>query len=263
VGAELYGDTSEAADLEIIGLMLAALAAAGLKEITLDLGHVGVYDAVLKSALLTPEQESTIFDALQRKSRPDLLLSLEGVNEDSANLVLGLLDLHGDASVLDRARDLFCDDANGALAAVEMLQTVADAVMAKHPQLSIYFDLAELRGYHYHTGIVFAAYVPGYGQALANGGRYNNVGEVYGRARPATGFATDLKALTALSHVPLQSRGAISKPDHAGAELDEVVARLRASGEIVINRLADRPDTRCDRELVLQDDEWVVIALNS
>ncbi|MEP6390101.1 MAG: ATP phosphoribosyltransferase regulatory subunit [Halioglobus sp.] len=263
LGAELYGDSSEAADLEIIGLMLATLAAAGLEDITLDLGHVGAYDAVLKSAALSPEQEATIFDALQRKSRPDLSIALDGVSEHAAKLVLGLLDLHGDATVLDRARALFREDANGALAAVEKLQTVADALTAQHPGLSIYFDLAELRGYHYHTGIVFAAYVPGYGQAVANGGRYNNVGEVYGRARPATGFASDLKALTALSRVAPETRGAISKPNHADPALEQVVARLREAGEIVINRLADRPDTRCDRELVCQNDEWVVVALNS
>jgi ATP phosphoribosyltransferase regulatory subunit len=262
LGAELYGDTSEAADLEIIGLMLATLAAAGLEDITLDLGHVGVYDAVLKSAALSPEQEATIFDALQRKSRPDLTLALEGVSEHATKLVLGLLDLHGDAIVLGRARELFSDDANGALAAVEKLHTVADALTAQYPGLSIYFDLAELRGYHYHTGIVFAAYVPGYGQALANGGRYNNVGEVYGRARPATGFATDLKAITALSRVAPQARGAISKPNQADPVLDQAVARLREAGEIVINRLAERPDTRCDRELVRQNGEWVVVALN-
>ena len=263
LGAELYGDTSEAADLEIISLMLATLAAAGLEGITLDLGHVGVYDAVLKSAALSPEQEATIFDALQRKSRPDLTLALEGVSEHATTLVLGLLDLHGDATVLDRARELFSDDANGALAAVEKLHTVADALTAQHSGLSIYFDLAELRGYHYHTGIVFAAYVPGYGQAVANGGRYNNVGEVYGRARPATGFATDLKALTALSCIAPQTRGAISKPNQADPALDQAVARLREAGEIVISRLADRPDTRCDRQLVYQNDEWMVVALKS
>jgi len=263
LGAELYGDTSEAADLEIIGLMLATLAAAGLENITLDLGHVGVYNAVLKSAALNPEQEATIFDALQRKSRPDLELALEDVSDHTATLVLGLLDLHGDGAVLARARELFSADDNGALAAVEKLQAVADSLTALHKGISIYFDLAELRGYHYHTGIVFAAYVPGYGQAVANGGRYNNVGEVYGRARPATGFASDLKALTALSHVKPSAKGAISKPNQADPALDHAVERLREAGEIVINRLAENPDTRCDRELVSKDGEWVVVALNS
>ena len=264
LGAELYGDNSLAADVEVIRLMLATLDAAGMGEITLDLGHVGVYKAVLESAELTTEQEETVFDALQRKSLPDLQLALEGVSEESADLITGLLDLHGDEAVLAAARELFADNAQDALAAVDALQDVAADVRRQRPDMPIYFDLAELRGYHYHTGIVFAAYVPGHGQALAKGGRYNDVGKVYGRARPATGFATDLKALMALLPADAGAQlGAISMPDADDPALDAKARELRAAGEVVINCLSSNTDPRCDREIVEQDGDWIVQPLTN
>ncbi len=263
LGAELYGDNSLAADVEIVRLMLATLEQAGLDDITLDLGHVGVYEAVLATAGLNPEQEQTVFDALQRKSRPDLALALEGVAADAAALIIGLVDLHGDASVLADARELFADAAPAALAAVDALQEVAVDIRRQRPDLDIYFDLAELRGYHYHTGIVFAAYVPGHGQALANGGRYDDVGAVYGRARAATGFATDLKAL--LDLLPATAAtvvGAISMPGADDPALEAAVDALRGAGEIVINCLNSEPDPRCDRQLLEIDGEWLVHPLS-
>ena len=263
LGAELYGDNSLAADVEIVRLMLATLEQAGLDDITLDLGHVGVYEAVLATAGLNPEQEQTVFDALQRKSRPDLALALEGVAADAAALIIGLVDLHGDASVLADARELFADAAPAALAAVDALQEVAVDIRRQRPDLDIYFDLAELRGYHYHTGIVFAAYVPGHGQALANGGRYDDVGAVYGRARAATGFATDLKALLDLLPATAATvAGAISMPGADDPALEAAVDALRGAGEIVINCLNSEPDPRCDRQLVEIDGEWLVHPLS-
>ena len=263
LGAELYGDNSLAADVEIVRLMLATLEAAGLGDagITLDLGHVGVYQAVLASAGLSEEQEQTVFDALQRKSIPDLQLALDGVDAASADMIIALVDLHGDESVLANARELFADRAPDALAAVDALQEVATDIRRQRAELDIYFDLAELRGYHYHTGIVFAAYVPGHGEALANGGRYDNVGEVFGRARPATGFASDLKALLALVPPVGDTRGAISMPDSDDPALAAIVNTLRASGEIVINCLSTEPDPRCDRQLSEEDGQWQVRAI--
>lgn len=263
LGAELYGDNSLAADVEIVRLMLATLEAAGMgSDITLDLGHVGVYQAVLACAGLSAEQEQTVFDALQRKSVPDLHLALAGVRPEAAELIIALVDLHGDDAVLANARELFADSAPGAVAAVDALREVATDVHRQRPDLDIYFDLAELRGYHYHTGIVFAAYVPGHGQALANGGRYDNVGEVFGRARAATGFATDLKALLALVPAEAATRGAISMPDSDDPALAAAVARLREAGEIVINCLGTDPDPRCDRQLLEQDGQWRVQAID-
>ena len=256
LGAELYGDNSLAADVEIVRLMLATLEAAGLTHTTLDLGHVGVYEAVLATANLSSEQEQTVFDALQRKSVPDLQLA--ELDQDVKALIIALVGLHGDESVLARARQLFSDKVPAALAAIDALQEVASAVRGQRRDMDIYFDLAELRGYHYHTGIVFAAYVPGHGQALANGGRYNDVGAVFGRARPATGFATDLKALMALLPAAQAGPGAISMPDADDPALAATVNELRAAGEIVINSLSCTPGPRCNRQLVEQNGEWLV-----
>ena len=261
LGAELYGDNSLAADVEIVRLMLATLEEAGVGNITLDLGHVGVYEAVLEYAGLSAEQEDTVFDCLQRKSLPDLTEALAGVDEEAAGLIIALVDLHGDETVLADARELFADKVPAALPAVDALQDVATDVLRGRPGLDIYFDLAELRGYHYHTGIVFAAYAPGYGQALANGGRYDDVGGVFGRARPATGFATDLKALMDLMPPEPDEAGAISVPDADDPSLEARVNELRAAGEIVINCLGTTPDPRCDRELVEQVGEWQVVPL--
>lgn len=262
LGAELFGDDSLGADVEVVRLMLATLSSAGLSGVTLDLGHVGIYKAVLDSAALSVEQEKTVFDALQRKSLPDLQQALAGVEESIATLIVGLVDLHGDESVLAAARELFAETVPAALVAVDALQEVATNIRRQQPALDIYFDLAELRGYNYHTGIVFAAYVPGCGQALANGGRYNDVGGVFGRARPATGFATDLKALMALLPATEQDVGAISMPDADGPALLEAATSLRAAGEVVINCLSSTADARCDRQLVEVDGQWQVQALH-
>jgi ATP phosphoribosyltransferase regulatory subunit len=263
LGAELYGDDSLGADVEVVRLMLATLETAGLSRVTLDLGHVGIYEAVLASAKLTSEQEKTVFDALQRKSVPDLQLALADVPPTVASLIISLVDLHGDERVLNQARELFAERVPDALAAVDALQEVATDIRRQQPELDIYFDLAELRGYHYHTGLVFAAYTPGCGQALANGGRYNDVGAVFGRARPATGFATDLKALMALLPALPLGPGAISMPDADDAQLQDKVRELRAAGEVVINSLSGVADLRCDRQLVENNGQWQLQALST
>lgn len=263
LGAELYGDDSLGADVEIVRLMLATLESVGLTGVTLDLGHVGIYEAVLAKAGLSVDKEKTVFDALQRKSVPDLQHALVDVEPTIAALIIALVDLHGDETVLGAARELFAETVPNALAGVDALQEVAGEIRRQLPGLDIYFDLAELRGYHYHTGLVFAAYVAGSGQALANGGRYNDVGAVYGRARPATGFNTDLKALVALSSLPDEAGGAISAPDVDDPALDQQVRELRASGEVVVNCLSGAPDSRCDRQLVEQGKRWLVQPLNA
>jgi ATP phosphoribosyltransferase regulatory subunit len=262
LGAELYGDDSPGADVEIVRLMLATLETAGLSGITLDLGHVGIYEAVLAKAGLREDQEKTVFDALQRKSVPDLHQALRGVPGIVADPIIALANLHGDESVLADARQLFAETVPDALTGIDALQEVAADIRRQQSGLRIYFDLAELRGYHYHTGLVFAAYVAGCGQALANGGRYNDVGAVFGRARPATGFAADLKALVALLPPVVAPGGAISVPDEDDPALEARVRELRGTGEIVINCLSGAPDPRCDRRLVEENGQWLVRPLH-
>lgn len=263
-GAEIFGEAALTADIEVINLMLATLDAAGIdaRGITLDLGHGDVCGGLLQSLALDDARESAVFDALQRKSRPDLVQVLSGVATEGADALLALIDLHGGDEVLERAEGLLSPVAPGISDALCTLREASARVAAAHPEVNIYFDLAELRGYHYHTGIVFAAYVPGYGEAVANGGRYDNVGRAYGRARPATGFATDLKTLVQLQVAGPEPDTCIHAPVSDDPALAAAVGRLRRDGEIVITSLAGEKDPRCCRELVQRDGEWTVRALD-
>lgn len=253
LGAEIYGDASLAADLEVISLMLETLRAAGIEGVTLDLGHVGIASGLL--AELDDALRDPVYEALQRKSRPDLEQLLKGVDAKLAGRVMELASLHGGVEVLDRvpAGHAAVDEA------IAELRQVAAAIAERYPAVEVYFDLAELRGYRYHTGLVFAAYVAEQGRALANGGRYDDVGEVFGRPRPATGFSTDLLVLLELAAADQPPEaGAIAAPADSDAALWQTVKSLRAAGEIVINDVSTSRDPRCDRQLVLRDGEWKV-----
>lgn len=262
-GAEIFGEAALAADIEVIHLMLATLRVAGIgaRDITLDLGHGDVCGRLLQSLALDDAREAAVFDALQRKSRPDLQQALSGVAREPREALLALVDMHGGMDALDRAEALLSPVAPGIDEALRTLREVSREVGQEHPDINIYVDLAELRGYHYHTGIVFAAYVPGYGEAVANGGRYDNVGRAYGRARPATGFATDLKTLVQLQAAGLTPAHCIHAPVSGDPTLAVAVRALRDAGEVVIASLSGEKDPRCSRELAQRDGEWTVQAL--
>jgi ATP phosphoribosyltransferase regulatory subunit len=259
LGAELYGDASPEADFEVIDLMLELLQSAGVGPVTLDLGHVGVCRAVLDAVNLQADDGASVFQALQSKSLPDLELALAQLTDaDSAALILQLAQLNGDVSVLDRAEVMLAGSVPAAIAPVRLVRDLARRVQAQWPDVQLYIDLAELRGYHYHTGVVFAAYVAGCGQAVANGGRYDDVGAVFGRARPATGFNTDLRALLPLLGGGEDRPGAISAPAVEDAKLASLVRALRADGETVVLALSGAHDPRCDRQLMQRGAEWSV-----
>jgi ATP phosphoribosyltransferase regulatory subunit len=266
IGAELYGDAGLASDSEVVLLMLETLRVAGLERITLDLGHVGIYRAVIAAAGLTGDDEARLFDALQRKATGEIAAALGPVADARVrHWLLALAGLQGGIEVLAQARQQLAGAPQPVFDAIDELQAVAQLVQARMPAVALYFDLAELRGYHYHTGLVFAALVPGWGQAVANGGRYDHVGEVFGRARPATGFSTDLKALIALAvEGEAEESGAVLAPAGDDIELWRAVQALRARGERVINALPGQPaPAGCDRELVRGADGWRVVALGS
>ena len=199
VGAELYGHAGIESDLEVIRLMLKMLQQSGLDNIHLDLGHVGIYRALIAQCNLTQDQEAMLFDALQRKASTELneIVSQLITDETVAQQLLALKELNGDSSILTAAQDLLGENPEVSSALDYLLQIVT-AAESQQWDVSLHIDLAELRGYGYHTGVVFAAYAPGKGEAVAQGGRYDNVGAIFGRARPATGFSADLKNLVAL-----------------------------------------------------------------
>ena len=260
LGAELYGCADIAADLEVIDLMLTLLERADTVEqhgpVTLDVGHVGVYEAVLSDAGIDAEVADAVFDALQRKSLPDLEAVFAGEQSELQTLLVTLVNLHGGVDVLDRARDSL-EGIPDAQSALDQLEQVVATVAASHPDVAVYIDLAELRGFRYHTGLVFAAYLEGFGTAVAKGGRYDNVGAVFGRNRPATGFAFDLKALTAASGHQSGTESWISAPESTDPKLEARIRELRAAGRTVVLALNGQSDPRCREQLVGVDGDWI------
>lgn len=267
LGAELYGHAGPESDIEILRLMLAALERAGLQDVYLDLGHVGVFRELARDAGLSSERELALFDALQRKARPEVeaLLGQYAIPAAHRERLGGLLDLNGGAEAIARAEALCRGAPEGVRAALANLKTIAAAVARSHPQLPVYFDLAELSGYRYYTGAVFSVLVPGQGQAVAQGGRYDGIGRAFGRERAATGFSADLRFLLRLVPPPPVARAAILAPGAEEAALAREVERLRAAGERVIVALpgvdADARALGCVRALVRQDGSWVVKTL--
>lgn len=268
LGAELYGDDSLSSDIEIICLMLETLRCSGIDNITLDLGHVGIYRALVDAAALPPATAQQLFDALQRKAVAEIDQVLrEGVADPAlAAMMRALCSLNGDQSMLDNARQVLTAAPPEVSTYIDNLQQVARAIGRRLPDVNLYFDLSELRGYHYHTGLVFAALAPGHGQAVANGGRYDHIGEVFGRARPATGFNTDLKALLGyLPAAPAATGDAILAPDDSdlpeaqSKALWKTANKLREQGETVISALpGDAEATQYSRYLVWESDTWQV-----
>lgn len=200
VGCELFGEASLAGDLEVLGLMLDTLRLAGVEGVHLDLGHVGVYRAVVGALQLATEDEAALFEILQRKSQPDLasFASSLALDAAAAAALTELMHLNGDVQLLHAARKTLAQYGAGVTQALDELQQVIAALGAQHAGLPIHLDLAELRGARYHTGLTFAAFVAGHGRELARGGRYDGVGSEFGCSRPATGFSADVNELLRL-----------------------------------------------------------------
>lgn len=266
VGVELYGHSGVESDAEVLRLMVKTLHTAGIKHVYLDLGHVGIFRGLAHSANLDAECESRLFDALQRKAKPEIAsLLAERALPDSLHKMLNCLaDLHGDETVLDRAASALARADASVLAALDNLRHIADTVRDLQG-VTVHFDLAELRGYHYHTGAVFAAFVPGQGQAIAQGGRYDDIGKVFGRARPATGFSTDLKNVLSLVAAKTPEVRGIFAPSDPAPALAKCIDALREAGECVIQALPGQQggatEMGCDRELVLQQGNWQTVAV--
>jgi len=262
IGAELYGHSGLESDLEIQQLMLQSLGLLGISGVHLDLGHVAVFRALVNHAELDKELEAELFVALQSKDSAALQTLTQPLDTALRNALLALPSLYGDCTgVLARARELLPDYAE-IRAALDALQTASAQLQPLVASVGI--DLADLRGYHYHSGMVFAAYHAGSHDAIALGGRYDDLGKSFGRARAATGFSMDLRQLYRL--LPEQAvKPGICAPHLDDPALREKIAQLRASGEsVVVDLLGDaalRGELQCDRELVLRGGAWQVVAL--
>ena len=257
-GAELYGFAGLEADLEVIRLMADSLRVCGLADFRIDLGHVGVFKGLLADAGVSPELEAQLFSALQGKDVPALGELVIGLPADLGQALVTLPTLYGDREVLARARASLPNKPQVAAA----LQALED-VLAAVGDLPIAFDLADLRGYHYHSGIVFAAYTQGFAGAIALGGRYDGVGKAFGRARPATGFSLDLRELSRLA--PLNADAdAIMAPSDSDPVLLAKILEQRHLGEMVVRLLPGESAVegpRCTRQFIKQGSEWVIAPL--
>ena len=264
VGAELYGHAGVESEVEIIGLMLNTFSALQIDDVYLDLGNVDIYRGLARQAGLSDEVEGQLFEMMQRKAVTEIgqLLDSLDIADDVKTMLAGLSSLNGDASVFAKARGLLETADKEVLDAIDYLEETAELTRKRYGNIKIHFDLSELHGYHYKTGVVFAAFVPQLGQAIARGGRYDDIGEVFGRARAATGFSTDMKILGRLSDKQYEMPSKILAPADDDDALLEKVSALRAEGNMVIQQLdgqqVDAQSMGCDKTLSLVDGEWIL-----
>ena len=260
LGAELYGHAGIEADVEILRLLAEVLRLAEVPASRIDSGHVGIFHALAARAGLVPGREEELFGLLQAKDVPARRRGRADGAEPARSALLALPELYGGPEVLDEAAARLPQDAE-ITALLDELRQLAAALA----DLPVSFDLADLRGYHYHSGVVFAAYGADSPAALALGGRYDRVGKAFGRARPAVGFSLDLRELVWRLPTATAMAGAVLAPLDADAALAEEVAVLRARGEIVVTALPGHHGTwneaGCDRQLVKRGDRWAVVSL--
>ena len=272
IGAELYGYSGVECDIELVCIMHETLRAAEINDVHIVLGHVGIFGTLLLEANLDEGTERSLFEAVQRKEydRIDEVLNSSVIDKELRQMLEQLTRLSGDETILEAAKQVFAAAPVTVTAELDELVAIAEGIKKRLPEAAMFFDLCELRGYEYHTGIVFAAYTPNYGRAVAKGGRYDHIGEVFGRARPASGFDSDLKVLAKLSNKIFKRRAAIVVPNNNDPDLLILVDTLREQGEIVVNWFGDAElsqqdceEQNCDRQIVNRNGEWVVESLKS
>lgn len=271
LGVELFGESSLDADIEVMSLLLESLSVAGLQQQYIDIGHVGVYRSLAAAAKLSEEQETAFFELLQAKALVDIQQWVEQHVESAQcrDWLLALPRFAGSSTMLSHARAFFEHAPPDVLAALDELDYVNGVLNQRYPEAQLYFDLGEVRGYHYHTGLVFGAFAAGIGNSIASGGRYDHIGASFGNARPATGFSIDLSALANLEAIQLSpgnvSKAAIFAPSSSDAALWQAIQVLRGQGERVVVGLAGQSQPwdhqRCDRQLVLTNGEYQIEAI--
>ena len=267
VGAELYGHAGVECDIELVCLMHATLSAAEIGDLHIVLGHVGLFRSLVTEARIDAETQQVLFEAVQRKAYDEIDEVVSAAVNDAqlAKLLKGLSRLSGDAGVLAEAKALFAKAPASVKEEFADLVAIVEGVKQRIPDIVLCYDLCELRGFEYHTGIVFAAYTPHHGRAVAKGGRYDHIGEVFGRARPASGFDADLKTLARLTGKSYKRPAGILAPVIDSSELLAAIEKLRAAGETVVSALDSgaidpqaAKELECDRRLVLQAGKWQV-----
>jgi len=262
IGAEIYGHSGIESDIEIQRLMMKALEIARIRDVFLDLGHVAVFRSLVQRAKAAPGLESDLFRAMQAKDVPELRDLTKKLDRATRAALALLPELYGGTEVLALARRKLPDypEIRAALRDLKALSgQLRDVARIRS------FDLAELRGYHYHSGVVFAAYADGWPNAVALGGRYDEVGKAFGRARPATGFSMDLRELAQASPNGAIKGGILAPYAPRDSRLQGRIEALRARGEVVVADLpghaGSRKELGCDRKLVRRAGKWRVVKI--
>lgn len=264
IGAEIFGSDSLQSDIEVISLMIETLQMAGINQLSIDLGHVGIFSQLMQQYGLDSLQEKQLFDKLQRKSIPEIdsYLTELKLDDEQSKVLKQLAWLNGDIDTIAQAKQLFATGYDDILAYLNDIESVAQTLQASYPDVDIHCDLSELRGYEYHTGLVFSAFVAGQGTEIARGGRYDNVGALFGEARPATGFSTDLIALQRLSSHQLKPENNILAPQTDDKECCDLIKKLRDQGEVVIVDVSQGQQTaeqqNCNKIIQKQGSQWLV-----
>jgi ATP phosphoribosyltransferase regulatory subunit len=259
IGAELYGHAGIESDVEIQRLMMRALELARLSALYLDIGHVGIFRSLVRRGNIERELESELFRAIQGKDLPALRELTKSLPRGSRDALMALPELYGGPEVLAAAAERLPahDEITSALRDLKALSAALSDVARVRC-----FDLAELRGYHYHSGVVFAVYAEGQPYAIGRGGRYDEVGKAFGRARPATGFSLDLREIAALRPAGAERTCVLAPYAPSDKTLSRRVAALRAAGTPVVIDLPGhdraRAELQCNKRLVRRAGRWVI-----
>ncbi len=274
IGAELFGHSGIESDFEILQLMLAILRQCYQGHLLLSMGHIGVYRRLIELSKLSGSEQEAYRSMLVRRSMPEIeeWLSLRvasgALDTLEADRLRCLPDLNGDPSdVIAQARLRLCQCHDDILHdELNHLEQLIERLANEDSSVSYYLDLAELRGYAYHTGIVFEAYLEDGKRDIARGGRYDGIGRLFGNDRPATGFSADLRLIAGLESLVVSEPNYIYAPSEISEELDSYIKTLRTQGECVIRALGENDyhnayKLGCRRKLVQQNGVWELVTL--
>lgn len=259
IGAELFGHAGVESDIEVQRLMIQALTFIGVEQLHIDYSHVAIFESLIEAGEIRHSLEEELHEALLSKDKTLISALTKDLDQSVKQALILLTDLHGGVEVLDRAEKLLPNLPKIQLA-LDDLRNITQKLAPFGVDIS--FDLSELRGYHYHSGVVFAAYAKDFAGALALGGRYDEVGVAFGRARPATGFSMDLRSIVSAIEGDAMNSGILAPADEA-SDLHEKINALRAQGEVVIQALpgdhTSLQELNCNRVLEKKSGEWQVV----
>lgn len=264
-GAELFGSSSLESDCEIIRLMIESLRIAGIDSLSVSLGHVGIIESLFEQfGYKKSPIENALLDAFKRKSKPelDVLADREGLRAEAIEIFSNLIELNGDIDILDEAESRLKSVGNNVPRLLSEFERVVRRVAEENNGVSLHVDFAQVGGYQYHTGVIFSAYGPGYGQPLAKGGRYDDVMAAYGTPCAATGFSGDLRLLRRA--IRGECKKAVMVPLNSTVPREQIGALIER-GDRVVHQLPDQTRASlihtCDREFICQAGKWRVVPL--